>query len=84
MGKPRLIFLIADRPPAEDRDLVLDGVDAVADDGEDEEEEDDDDGDDDVAFDHSFERGGGRLALGGFGRGEGEKVGKGRVGRGNF
>lgn len=51
-GEPGLILLITNRRPSEERDLVLDSVDKVADYGEDEEEEDDDDGYDDVAFDH--------------------------------
>ena len=52
--KPRLILFVTNRWPSEERDLVLHGVDEVADYGEDEEEEDDDDGYDDVAFDHFF------------------------------
>jgi len=39
-------------PSAEERDLVLDGVDGVADDGEDDEEDDDYDRYDEVAGDH--------------------------------
>lgn len=46
------LLIIDGRPPAEGRNLVLDGVDGVADDGKDDEEDDDDDGNDEVAGDH--------------------------------
>ena len=49
---PRLFLFVTNGRPSEERDLILDGVDEVADDGEDDKEEDDDDGYDDVAFDH--------------------------------
>lgn len=62
----RQILLIATPAPKE-ADAVLDGVDGVADEGEDDEEADDYDCDDDVAFDHfcgGFVGGGGGSVQG--------------------
>lgn len=50
--RPRLVLFVTNGRPGEERDLILNGVDDVADNGEDEKEEDDDDGYDDVALDH--------------------------------
>lgn len=47
-----LIFFIAHSAPAEEADLVLDGVDHVGDYGEDDEKDDYDDCDDDVLLNH--------------------------------
>lgn len=52
-----LLFVQFPPPPAPQGELVLNGVDAVADGGENDKEDDDDDGDDDVTLDHD----GGRL-----------------------
>lgn len=57
-----MLFLLVYRPPpAEDADLVLHGVDDVADGGEDDEEDDDDDCDDDVCLHHGCGREGGEA-----------------------
>lgn len=51
-----VLFIHLPPPPPAHGQLALDGVDAVADGGEDDEEDDYDDGDDDVALDHGGER----------------------------
>ena len=47
-----LLFVQFPPPPAPHGELVLNGVDAVADGGENDKEDDDDDGDDNVTLDH--------------------------------
>ena len=55
--KPSWFIFIHFPPPPAQGELVLDGVDAVADGGENDKENDDDDCDDDVALDHGCDVG---------------------------
>lgn len=55
--KPSSLLLVHLPPPPPHGDLVLNGVDAVADRGENDEQNDDDDCDDDVALDHGCDVG---------------------------
>ena len=59
--KPSSLLFVDFPPPPAHGELVLNGVDAVADHGENDEQDDDDDCDDDVALDHGCDVGRWRL-----------------------